>query len=76
LHNTDALYAFQSSTASRALVEEACVNAGLGRVFHDIEQWTEVKSDDPVHLKTLVVTAEDVEYEELENLSAPSCIVN
>jgi hypothetical protein len=59
-----------------ALVEQACIKARLERVFHDIEQWTKVKSDDSVHPKTLVITAEDVQYEEPEILSAPSCIVN
>jgi hypothetical protein len=59
-----------------ALVEQACIKVRLQRVFHDIEQWTKVKSDDSVHPKTLVITAEDVQYEEPEILSAPSCIVN
>jgi len=47
----------------QALVEEACVEVGLERIFGDIEEWTSVESDDPTRPKTLKISAEAVEYE-------------
>jgi hypothetical protein len=36
------------------IVEKACIEAELERIFHDINNWTAVESNDAEHSNTLV----------------------
>jgi hypothetical protein len=43
----------------QALVEQACIDAGLERMLPDIAEWTSVHSDGPT---ALVISGDQIEY--------------
>ncbi|KAF2818419.1 hypothetical protein CC86DRAFT_388906 [Ophiobolus disseminans] len=47
----------------QALVEKAYIEAGLERIYEDVEGWTSVPSEDAAHPNTLLLGAEMVEYD-------------
>jgi hypothetical protein len=47
----------------QAVVEQVCIDAGLKRIFHDIDGWTSVPADDPAHASLITEPDGFIGYE-------------
>lgn len=46
----------------QGVVEKACIEAELERIFHDIDDWTAVESNDAEHSNTLLFDGDSMHY--------------
>jgi hypothetical protein len=47
----------------QAVVEQVCIDAGLKRIFHDIDGWINIPADDPAHASLILEYGGYIGYE-------------
>jgi hypothetical protein len=52
------------------VVEQVCIDAGLKRIFHDIDGWINIPADDPAHMSLILESGGYIGYDNKSFISS------